>query len=114
MITEGREPFRSEHHSSQTNKSKNPYQHKWAIQRDDKNEPPELQPQYVSDNEEDNKQIENNNTGIIQDMHKFAAALTSEEANTIHGSRDDEAVGNDDNIEEEMGDIDCETVAAMK
>ena len=47
-------------------------------------------------------------------MHKFAAALTSEEANPIHGGRNDEAVGNYDNLEEEMDDIDCDTAAAMK
>ena len=110
MIAEGREPFRSEHHSSQTNKPKNPHQQIWAIQREDNDEPPVLQPQYASDNEEYDKQIENSDTGVIQDMHKFAAALTLEEADPIHGGRDDEAVGDDDNIEEDMDGIDCETV----
>ena len=66
------------------------------------------------DNDEDEEQIENDNTGVIQDMHKFAAALTSEEANFIHGCRDDEAVGNDDNLEEMMDDIDRETAPVMK
>ena len=47
-------------------------------------------------------------------MHKFAAALTSEKADTIHGGRDDEAVGYDDNLEEDMDDIDCDTEAVMK
>ena len=83
MISEGREPFRSE-------------------------------PQYASDSEEEDDQIENANTGFIQDMHKFAADLTQEEADPIHGGRDDEAVGDDDNIEEEMDGIDRETAAVMK
>ena len=77
-------------------------------------EPFRSEPQYASDNEEDDEQIENANTGVIQDMHKFAAALTSEEADPIHGGRDDEAVGDDDNLEEEMDDIDRETAAVMK
>ena len=47
-------------------------------------------------------------------MHKFAAALTSEESDPIHGGRNDEAVGNDNNLEEEMDDIDRETAAVMK
>ena len=91
-----------------------PNQHIKAIQDDDNDEPPALQPQYASDNEEDDEQIENSNTGVIQDMHKFAAALTLEEANPIHGGRDDEAVVDDDNLEEEMYDIDCEIAAVMK
>ena len=78
MIAESREPFWSEHHSSQRNEPKNPYQHIRAIQRDDNDEPPALQPQYASDNEEYDKQIENSNTGVIQDMHNFAATLTPE------------------------------------
>ena len=64
------------------------------------------EPQYSSDNEEDDDQIENAYTGVIQDMHKFAAALTSEEADPVHGIRDDEDVGDDDNLEEELDDID--------
>ena len=47
-------------------------------------------------------------------MHKFADDLTSEESGPIHGSRDDEAAGDDDNLEEDMDDIDRETVAVMK
>ena len=47
-------------------------------------------------------------------MHKFSAALTSEEADPIHGGRDDEAVGNDKNLEEDMDNIDRETAAVMK
>ena len=47
-------------------------------------------------------------------MHKFAAALTSEEANPVHGGRNDEDVGDDDNIEEELDDIDRETSCVMK
>ena len=47
-------------------------------------------------------------------MHKFAAALTSEEADPIHEGRDDEAVGNYENIEEDMDDIDRDTAAVMK
>ena len=62
-------------------KSKNPHQHIWDIQCDYNDEPRALQPQYASDNEEDDKQIENSNTGFIQYMHKFAAALILEEAN---------------------------------
>ena len=83
----------------------------WSLKGDkssDKN------PQYASDNEEDDKHIENANTGIIQDMYKFAAALTSEEANPIHGGRDDENVGNSYILEEEMDDIDRETACVMK
>ena len=76
MFYEGRKPFQSEHHSIQTNKPKKPHQHIRAIKSDDNDEPPALQPQYASDNEEDDKQIENTNTGVIQDMHKFSAALT--------------------------------------
>ena len=89
MIAEGIEPFRSEHHSSQTKKSMNPHEHIKAIQRDDNDEPPALQPQYASDKKEDDKQIENSNTGVIQDMHKFAADLTLKESDPIHGGRDD-------------------------
>ena len=33
-------------------------------------------------------------------MHKFAAALTLEEADPIHGGRDGESVGDDDNLED--------------
>ena len=76
MIAEGREPFQSEYHSSQTKQSKNPHQHIQGIQRGDHDEPPALQPQYASDNKEDDEQIKNSNTGVIQDMHKFASALT--------------------------------------
>ena len=47
-------------------------------------------------------------------MHKFADALTLEEADTIHGSRDDESVGDGDIFEEDMDDIDHETAAVMK
>ena len=47
-------------------------------------------------------------------MHKFAASLTLEGSDPIHGGRDYEAVGDDDNLEEDMGDIDCETAAVMK
>ena len=47
-------------------------------------------------------------------MHKFAAYLTTEEANPIHGGRGDEAVGDDDNLEEDMYDIGRETSAFMK
>ena len=47
-------------------------------------------------------------------MHNFSAALTSEESDPIHGGRDDEAVGDGDNLEEEMDDIDRETSAVMK
>ena len=47
-------------------------------------------------------------------MHKFAAALTLEEADPIHGVRDYEAVGDDDNIEDDMDGIDCETAAVTK
>ena len=93
---------------------RNPHQHIQAIQGDDNDETPALKLQYASENEEDDEQIENSNTGIIQDMHKFAAALTSEEADSINGGHDDEAVVDDDNIEEEMYDIDCEIAAVMK
>ena len=47
-------------------------------------------------------------------MHKFSAALTPEEAYPIHGSRNDEAVGDDDNLEDDMDDINCETEAVTK
>ena len=77
-------------------------------------EPFRSEPQYASDNEEDDEQIENSDTGVIQDMQKFATALTSEEADPIHGGRDDEAVGDGDNLEEEMDDIDCDTAAVTK
>ena len=77
---------------------KNPHQHIQAIQGDENDEPPALQPQYASDNEEDDEQIENANTSVIQDMHKFGVALTSEEADPIHGGRNDEAVVDDDNL----------------
>ena len=39
-------------------------------------EPLRSEPQYASENEEDGDQIENAYTGVIQDMHKFSAALT--------------------------------------
>ena len=42
-------------------------------------------------------------------MHKFAADLTPEESNPIHGGRNDEAVVDDDHLEEDMDDIDLET-----
>ena len=77
-------------------------------------EPFRPEPKYTSDKEEDDEQIENSNTGVIQDMHKFSADLTSEEADPIHGGRDDEAVGDDDNIQEEMDDINCETADVTK
>ena len=77
-------------------------------------EPLQSEPQYVSYNEEDDEQIGNANTGIIQDMQKCAAALILEEADPIHGLRDDEAVGDDDNLEEDMDDIDLETASFMK
>ena len=114
MIAEGGEPFWSDHHSIQTKKSKNPHQHIRAIQRNDNDEPPAFQPQYTSDNEEYDEQIENASTGVIQDMHNFSAASTSEDANPIHGGRNDEAVGDDDNLEEDMDDIDCEIASVMK
>ena len=47
-------------------------------------------------------------------MHKFYADLTLEETDPIHGSWDDEAVGNDDNLEEDMDGIDCETASVIK
>ena len=47
-------------------------------------------------------------------MHKFAAAFSSEEADPIHDVLDDEAVGDDDDIEEQIYDIDCDTAAVMK
>ena len=50
---------------------------------------------------------------FIQGMHTFTAALTSGEADPIHGGHNDEAVGNDDNIEKEMDEIDHETSAVM-
>ena len=99
--------------AKQTN-SKNQHQHIRAIKLYDNDEPPALQPQYASDNEEDNKHIENNNTGVIQDMHKFDSALTLEEDDPIHGGHDYEAVGDDDNLEEEMDDIDREKASVMK
>ena len=62
-------------------------------------EPFRSEPQYVSDNEEDDEQIENTNTGVIQGMHTFTDALTSGEADPVHGGHNDEAVGDDDNLE---------------
>ena len=72
-----------------------------------------MQHQYDIDNKEDDEHIDNANTGVIQYMHKFSDALTSEEADPIYGGRNDEAVGDGDNIEEEMDDIYREIGAVM-
>ena len=47
-------------------------------------------------------------------MHKISAALTLEETDPIQGGWDDEAVGDDDNLEEDQDEIDRETAAVIK
>ena len=47
-------------------------------------------------------------------MHKFADDLTPEESDPIHGGRDDEAVVDDDDLEEGMDNIDRETATVVE